>query len=211
MTLYTPQYAQLADLKAYGRIPATTNTDDSSLVYQLARADCAIDHHCGTSFVWALNVNEQARKCWVDRNGWLQVQTHKPIYDPASVSVSTMDVRAGQTTWHALALAQCICMAPVSDGDAPRPQAWQYMAVPTNSSLYPEAWGDILVKHSYESGYKSIPPQLTAIAVRLAWFYYKLREAPMTKIDTLNLGVVEVPVDMPKDIRAELNTWRRPL
>ena len=33
----------------------------------------------------------------------------------------------------------------------------------------------------------------------------------MMKIDTLNLGTVEVPVDMPKDIRGELNTWRRPV
>jgi hypothetical protein len=208
---FTAKYSTLAALKEYGRIQASNIVDDDSLAYQLVRADCAIDHHCGTDFAYLSNVAEQARKCWVDRNGWLQVQTHKPIYDPTTISVSVMDVRHGATAWTALTLTQCLCMAPVNDGDAPRAQAWQFAAYPANVSLVPEAWGDIYVQTSYQSGYPTIPPQLTAVATRLAWFYYKLREAPMMKIDTLNLGTVEIPVEMPQDVRSELNTWRRPL
>ena len=217
-------YATIDDLKEYGRVQAPVgavmsggvgfgidvNTDDALLEQQLVRAVCAIDHFCGTTFAHLTNVDELARKCWVDGNGWLQVQTHKPIYDPAGITVSIMDVKAGAIDWTALTLKQCICMAPVNDGDAPRAQAWHYAAA-ASVPLRPALWGDILVRTSYPSGYPTIPGSLRAITVRLAWFYYKLREAPMVKIETLGMGTVEVPQEMPKDVKGELMTWRRPM
>ena len=212
--VYTPKYATLAALIDYGRIAlpgqTTPSIDNDILTYQLARADCAIDHHCGTDFQHLHNVLEMARSVWVDRNGWLQAQVHKPITTTTGLSVQTMNLASGERAWTTPSFAECICIADVSDGDAPRAQAWNFMALPV-TYMPPTSNGSILAKVSYESGYTTIPPQLTSIAVRLAWFYYKLREAPMMKIDTLNLGTVEVPVDMPKDIRGELNTWRRPV
>jgi hypothetical protein len=212
--VYTPKYGTLAALKSYGRISqpgqADISTDDSILLYQLARADCAIDHYCGTDFAHQTNTLEMARNVWVDRNGWIQCQVHKPIVTASTIAMQIMMVANGATTWTPLTLSQCICISDISNGDAPRPQAWTFMAYP-NIKIAPTTFGNILAQVTYTSGYSTIPAQLTAINVRLAWFYYKLREAPMMKIDTLNLGVVEIPVDMPKDIRGELSTWRRPI
>lgn len=197
-------YATLADLKQYGQIPVTATADDSTLQYALDRAQMEIDGYCGTGFDRQSYVYTDTLNSWVNTLGDLSfIVSERPIYQITSVKYR--DLLASKT-WNVLQYSSDDVLTPAL-GTPPSAGAWRGRILST--LIGPRASGQIIVKVSYTGGYAVIPDALIAIQLRLAWWIYKLREAPMGQVATMELGTMEIPLQMPKDIKADLNIWRR--
>jgi hypothetical protein len=124
----------------------------------------------------------------------------------AVTSVQIMDRKAGLQTYQTIADLSGAILPPVSS--PPTPDAWSVMVYP-NLALYGVTKDDLIVKWTYTAGYSVIPNSLKAIGTRLAHFIYKLREAPMGKVVTAELGLMTIPLSIPPDIRADLQGCKR--
>jgi hypothetical protein len=199
------KYTTLDALKAYGQVTATK--DDNVLNEAIYRAEAAIDQKCGSAFDQQTVVDELAHTCWVDGKGWLVMTADERGPVTAVTSISVRDLLNAPTAWQSVSWASTdIILPPIT---APiRPDAWKVRIYPA-TPLWPRATGQIYAKWTYIGGYATIPTSLISIANRLAWWYYKLREAPMGRVVTAELGLMEIPLSVPPDIKADLMLWTR--
>lgn len=203
------RYIQLDELVAYGPVNKTDDNSNKTLQWSIDRAEAQIDEHCGVAFDEADIVDEVPQKAWIDATGWLWIvaAAHGPI--SAVTSVKVRDLLGAPATWSTLSFdpVNDVLLYPVTT--PPKPQNYVVRLTPTNPTYGARSTDQILVKWSYTGGYPAIPEALKAIALRLAWWNYKLREAPLGRVVDANLRLMEVPMSIPPDIRADLNSWRR--
>jgi hypothetical protein len=210
------KYTTLQSFKQYARVVGTT--DDADLIDAVARAEEAIDCHCGTHFEWSTNAGERVRRVWVNEQGYITMQLRRPAVHLTALTI--LDTK-GQATWQPLTLkaigplGELALIDPeVANGDPPIADSYIVRCYSSSPILAPAATGRYWALANYTSGYlvdntHSFPVAVRNVTNRLGYFYYKLREAPMVKAIAGTLGTIELPLDCPPDVRATLNGWRR--
>lgn len=202
------KYISLTDLKAYGSVDVTFTDDDTTLNQSISRAEMEVDAYCGQGFDEQTFTLTPVRQPFVDAYGWLWLSA---IERAPVTAVTAVQIRALASTvspWQTLSWGTDDIIMPLVTAP-PDPNSGKVRIYPTNPRLTPFSTGMLLAKWSYKGGYNSIPDSLKGIVTRLAWWVYKLREAPLGRVATMELGIMEIPLSMPKDIIADLNLWRR--
>lgn len=212
------RYITLSDLKLYGlgaiadpNNPTVYNSavqgtpDDSVLSQCIQRAEMEFDRIAGIAFDKITSSTVQAFLPFVDGNGWLTMfaREHAPVTSVTSVSLFDMQ---GNKTWTAVTFDSDKIIYPVNDGYA-HPDCAQVKLYPA-TAMMPRGTGQIMVKWTYVGGFTTIPQSLKAIVVRLAWWLYKIREAPLTQITMPQLGVMQIPMKIPPDVYADILLWQ---
>ena len=212
------RYVSLDELKAYGlgtiadpNNPTIYNNavqgspDDSTLRQCIQRAEMEVDRHCGTRFDEATLADVQGFLPFVDGNGWLHVFARErcPVTAVTAVSIRDLVTRAA---WTPITLNGDDVILPFGD-DSVHPDSTHVQIFPV-PNLPARSTGQILARWSYTGGFATIPDSLKGIVCRLAWWIYKLREAPMAQVMMPNLGIMQVPIRIPPDIAADIELWK---
>lgn len=202
-------YISMQDLKNYGLNgdPAAT-PDDGMLAQAIQWAEQKWNAYCGVHFDSATVTGTQAFSPFVDNRGWLHLFARERGPVTAVSSVQVRNLQMGDPGYTTLTLAADDIILP-GISDPPRPDSWHVILLP--APLMPiTSTGMLLVKWTYTGGYVTIPESLKSIISRLAWWHYKLREAPLGRVVTGagGLGMMEIPLDMPADILADAKLWR---
>ena len=204
------KYISLNDLKAYFTSNHVVgNTDDAFMTQAIFRAEAQWEMLTGSAFDLATETLVEPSNCWVDGNGWLWLYALErgPVK-----AVTAIEYRvAGQTGWTPLSwVTDDILLPPTKI--PPDPRSWRVRVnVPKMASI---PTGDLLIKWTYTGGYGTIatsdvPKSLVAIICRLAYWDYMLREAPINKIVTAELGLMQIPLAVLPDVKADANLWMR--
>lgn len=220
------KYVTLTTLKQYGigttvdplnttvYNGAVAGTPDDAILSQcIYRAEMEFDRLAGTGYdqqTYAANVN--AFLPFIDGAGWLHLFARERGPITAVSSVQIFDIVGGgpwQTiTWTAV---DGIIMPPFESGvnGYPHPDSWHVMINPSPAQP-PRATGQILARWQYTGGFApgSIPLGLQGTICRLAWWILKLREAPIYRIATTELGIMQVPIKIPPDIEQDIRLWQ---
>lgn len=204
------KYVDINVFKAYGPVPPGVTNDDVNLQSALERAEAEIDLYCGTGYDQQVYANTLPLKAWVDSMGWLWLVARERGPVTSVTNIQTRNIASGATAWQTLNFGADIFypgngVAP----NPPTPDSWLVRVYSASPVLFPSTYDSLMVKWSYTGGYTTIPASLQGIVLRLAWWIYKLREAPLGRVVTAELGLMEVPLSIPPDIRADLNMWRR--
>lgn len=212
------KYITLDELKLYGlgaiadpNNPTIYNSavqgtpDDSILTQCIHRAEMEFDRIAGIAFNQATSTSVQGFLPFVDGNGWLTwfAREHAPVTSVTSVYVFD---KQGTKTWTQVTFDADKIIYPVNDGYA-HPDCAQVMLYPS-TAMAPCGTGRILLKWTYVGGFATIPASLKAVVSRLAWWCYKLREAPMYQTVLPQLGIMQIPLRIPPDIDADLRLWQ---
>jgi hypothetical protein len=202
-------YISLNDLKAYGLDNDTATTpDDAFLSQAIAWAEQKWNALCGCHFDEDEEANVQAFSPFVDGRGWLHLFARERIPVTAVAAVTVRDLTAASLAYKTLTLtADNIILPPFTD--PPRPDSAHVILLPA-PALPPLSTGQLQVKWTYTGGYDTIPDSLISIIARLAWWHYKLREAPLGRVVTGagGLGLMEIPLAIPADIQADAKLWQ---
>ena len=205
MTTGDGRYCALADLKRHGQV--TTTNDDTEIAFHINWAESTFDRECASAFDTGSVTDESPMSAVVDRYGWLRITsaTRGPVRSVASVKYRKPLDRAWSTlSWDA---TNNIILPSDPTSYPPRADSWSVRIMP-DQTLAPFSTGYIW-KWSYTAGYVTIPPVLNEIIQNLAWWHYKMREAPLGKIINPMLGQVEVPLSIPPVIKLEITRWKR--
>lgn len=221
------RYVTMAQVQEYADSvasqAATWNaTALSVLASAIQRAEASIDGFCGSAFDDDVVLSEVPSKAWLDWQGWIHIFGNQrgPITKVTAVKYRMRDAGAWSTlTWNS---PDDIILPNLKV--PPSPNSWEVQIYP-GAPMMPGALvdyasggftvpggispSDIMFRWDYEGGYFPIPDALAAIACRLTFFYYKLREAPMARILSAELGVMEFPLNIPPDLKQDLSIWRR--
>ena len=211
---YAPKYTSLAALQTYMRayvLPGQSEIagDTDALYEAIARAEEAMDCEIASHLEYRTNTLEMAEVAFIDTNGWLHLQLRHPVIAVTDVQLMSRDW--GDTSWTDIAIANCfVGRSPTLYPDDP-PNLRSYFVELNSSSttLDPTSTGGLRVQATYTSGYAVIPNAVTALANRYAYWLYQLREMPMGKVADLANHQITVPLDMPRDVKATLRSWRR--
>jgi hypothetical protein len=205
MTLY---YIQTSDMIQWG----TVQSGSSSIDYNLLTDDCGwaeqmfheLNGH--TDFYSGSPANEEPRNSWVDRYGWIDLHSGSlaPVTSVQSVQYMIPGVN---NTWQNLSWDPLNGIFLPPQGAPPNPRAWVVQIIPSNVNLGQAATGDIRFRWSYTGGYQTTPASLKITLLRLGWWKYKLREAPLGKIASPPFGITEVIPGLPKDVVVDLGVW----
>lgn len=213
------KYISLVELKLYGlgaiadpNNPTVYNKsvqglpDDSVLSDCIARAEMEFDRISGIQFDEVTSTNVQGFLPYVNGNGWLNIfaREHAPITAVSAISI--LDMRSSSGLWTSMAFDSDYLILPLNDGYA-HPDSARVQVRPTNS-MNACGTGEILVKWTYTGGFSTIPQSLKAVVERLAWWVYKIREAPMYQIAMPQMGIMQIPLRIPPDIDADLRLWQ---
>lgn len=204
----TPRYTDIGTFKQYVQPPITSAQDDVAINQAILRAESEIDLYCGTSFNQQTITQEVPRTAWVDGKGmlWVISSVVGPITQVNTLQVK--DMLAAPTTWQTISFDPVNGIIYPNLTSPPKPTSWTVIIQPT-PPLWPRAAGDMYVRWGYTGGYATIPTSLQGIATRLAFWIYKMREAPVSKVVTAELGLMSIPLSIPPDIKADLFLWRR--
>ena len=205
------KYITLQDLKNYGQaLDPTLTNDDVVLQSAIERAEMEFDGHCGQGFDEQTLTLTAARQPFVDAYGWLWLTAIERVPVTSVIKVQVRDILASASVWTDITYGVDDVILPLATVP-PDPNAGKVRILSNNPRLAPHATGSILVRWSYKGGYSVIPESLKAMILRLSWWIYKLREAPLGRVATLELGIMEIPLSMPKDILFDMNLWKRGL
>jgi hypothetical protein len=211
------RYASLADLKAYGRVESAA--EDDLLQMALERAEDLIHAATGSRFYLATWENVQPFAVRATRYGWLELIAREGAPVRAVLSVQ---VRSPGGGWTEIPVVDPILPSP--DIAPPKKNAWSVRIPFDGVRAFPSwAWGwtwppvgDFVFdpgewawRWTYQAGYDIIPTSLRLLTLRLAWWIYKQREAPMERVSMLDVRVVTLPLKLPPDLDSELKAWRR--
>lgn len=200
------KYLSVAELLTYGRAGAAKPEEEQVLAQAIARAEAWFEGVVGGTYLYTSWVAVAPAKAMIDRMGVLHLLAGEgaPIR-----SIESVEVRfPGESSWRVVPLGD-ISLAPIIPGK-PSPGWW--LARVRGTKFLPAAPGEFEARWSYTSGFQAseIPEALKSLIARLAWWIYKLREAPMGKVVTAELGLMEIPLEAPPDIKSDLGLWRRP-
>jgi hypothetical protein len=91
----------------------------------------------------------------------------------------------------------------------PSPNAWTVTIYPSNVAIPRVDADGIWVRLSYIGGYATVPPALKMLLLRLAWWKFKLREAPLGRVAMPPFGITEIIPALPADIATDIGLWTR--
>jgi len=205
------RYITLAELKGWGLDidPTSVLANDAEMETAIARAEAEWDVMCSCRFDQQTFALVAPFVALVDGNGWLKLTAYEAGPVTAVTAVKVMQVGFGETTWKDVSWDATNGILLPINSTPPKPTSWDVMIKPS-SSLYPCGPGNLYGKWSYTGGYAVIPPALKAIICRLAWWIWKLtREAPLGIVKSPQLGLVDIPLSMPPDIKADALLWSR--
>jgi len=211
---YAPKYTSLVALQAYMRafVPPGQSElagDTDALYEAIERAEEAMDCEYASHLEYRTNTLENAEIAFVDANGWLHLQMLHPVL--AVSAVQYMDRDAGDVAWTPLVLQNVFPgrSPALYPNDPPTARSYLLEVSSTSPTMSPTPTGGLMVQVTYTSGYQTIPGAVTAVANRYAAWIYQLREMPMGKVADLENHQITVPLDMPRDVKATLRSWRR--
>lgn len=199
-------FCTTSDLKNYGSIVSTDIQDDAILQDAIDRAQADIDGLCGKSFLATTVTDEIAQRAYTDRAGILYVEAFAAC--PVR-SVSALSWYGPYRTWTVLNLAATDVFLP--PGHVPpslRDNQVRFMGRDGTAPYANLSSDKLIIKWTYAGGYATVPPALKQICTRLAWWHYELRKAPLGQVAYPQLGMIEIPDDIPRDILLSLNSWK---
>ena len=198
------KYITLLQFKAYLRDQQAFQTDtDTELTWAVGRAEEAIDCFCGTQFQAQNLTHEQPRAVWVNSYGGLVCQMHYPI--TAVTAIDIMDRYTGHTDWQTTVIKEAFVETLA---DSPIMANYRFEAILSSPGIGARPTGAIRARVTYTAGYSTIPQSLAGITARAAHFYYLQRDAPNVTTVSAELGVMQVPLDLPPDVTSALMSWR---
>ncbi len=208
------KYTTLSVLEDYMRaqVPpgqSEVTNDTPAMVQAIELAEESIDCEIASHLEFRNNTLETAEIAFIDMQGWLHMQMLHPVIDVSAVQI--MDRDAGYTTWQTLTLTNVFpgrspLLYPT---DPPTLRSYQLDVWSSSPILSARSTGGLIAQVTYTSGYATIPTAVTAVANRYAYWVYQLREMPMGKVANLANQTITVPLDMPRDVKATLRSWRR--
>ena len=188
--------------------PSSPLPNDDEMSMAIARAETIWDSLAGSRFDQQSYTLVQPLTVFVDGNNWLHLTAYESGPVTAVSAIQVMNTGAGESTWRVLNLpASTILLPPVTT--PPKPSAWEVRLRPA-PSLSSAATGMIEALWTYTAGYATIPPALKAEICRLTVWVWKLtREAPLGIVKNPMLGLVDIPLSVPPDIKADALLWSR--
>ena len=197
------KYCTVAALKTYGDVPNLAVGMDQIYSDAILRAEATFERQCGSQFNQQTTGMVEPWNVFVDGAGWMWLNAMEvgPITAVGTVQYRILD----SSGWKTLAWGADDIILPNAT-TAPPVAGWTARIY--NNTLPSLATGQLLARWSYTGGYATTPQALTSIIERLAWWMIKLREAPVGTVRN-ELGTLEVPVDMPKDILRDCMLWAR--
>lgn len=204
-------YVTAAQVKAYGSTQGVNNASDDAAINQaIARAESAFDAIVGAGYDQQTYANVSPLSSFIDSNGWLWIKARErgPVTAVTAISIRYLSMSGLWTpiTWDATNNIFLPTLDTVPK--TPYPDWWQVRVLPSTNLMTIDT-RNLAVRWSYTGGFATIPDAIQGIVTRLAWWFYELRNAPLGKVLTLELGVQTVPTSMPPDIRADIESWMR--
>ena len=212
MGQYDGKYVTLADVNGWmlDINPNSPLPNDAEMGQSIDRAEGEWDTMTGgVDFTQQTYTLVQPFTVIVDGNGWLKLTSEQGAPVTAVAAVQVMNIGAGEKTWKPITWdpVNGILLPPVTS--PPRPSAWDVLINP-NPSLSSAATGQLYARWTYTAGYATIPKKLKAEISRLAVWIWKLtHEAPLGIVKNPMLGLVDIPLSIPPDIRADAFLWAR--
>lgn len=202
------KYSNLPLLKSHGQV--TVSTEDNIIQSCLDWAELEFERLCGSQFDQANVVGEIPSRGWMTRDGTINLIALERGPITAVSSIEYRVLRSG-TVWNTIAWGNDDLILPPSHSP-PHPRAWMVTIFPNNLSVGALASGaadDVLFRWSYTGGYAVIPDGLPEIINRMAWWKYKLREAPLGKVSSPPFGISEIIPSLPADIKTDIMLWSK--
>jgi hypothetical protein len=186
-------YCTLSDVKTY--IGTAQTTDDTLISNLIPRASARIDAFCQRTFI------ARTETRYFDATA--DVQDRTLLVDDDLLAVTTLTNGDGTVLTASdyillpsNATPKYGIMLKSSSG-----HSWTYTTDPENAISIAGSWG-------YKTG--TVPPDdIKHAATRLTDWFYKQRSAPFETTGLPELGQIVVPSDMPPDISALLDPYRR--
>lgn len=213
------KYCTLAQLQQYGlgtrTNPAnptvfnqgvTGTPDDALLSDAIFRAEANFEMKCGTGFDQVVYTMTQAFIPFIDRNGWVHLFARERGPVTAVSALQLRNVSIGGA-WQTVTWGVDDIILPPFETTHPNPESWHVRIFPAQAQTNVST-GQLLARWSYTGGYATIPDSLTNLIARFAWWIYKLREAPVEKVVNMPLGTMTVPLNVPPDIKADIEVWK---
>ena len=209
------KYVTLADANAYGIVPATSASTTGSSILQddLNWAEGEFERIAGSQFDQQTETNVQPINGWVNRFGdmTLMAAERGPVTAVTALSFRVPGSSSPYNTWQAVTwdATNGIILPGGSNVSPPRPNAWRVTITPANFTLSAIPADDVLFQWTYTGGYANTPPPLKTLLLRMAWWKFKLREAPLGKIALPPMGMTEVIPSLPADLAMDCTLWQR--
>jgi len=205
------RYLTLAELKGWGLDidPSTNLPNDSEMGKAIARAEAQWEQLCGCRFDQQTYILVAPSIVFVDSNGWMRLTALEGGPVTAVTAVKTMNVFFGESVWTDITWDATNGILLPAATTPPRPNSWDVLIKPT-PPLMCASVGQLYAKWTYTAGYVTTPDALKAHIARLAWWVWKLtREAPLGIVKNPLLGLVDIPLSIPPDIKADSIFWSR--
>ncbi len=206
---YFTQYCTLQNVKDYPGAPITDAGSDLELARIVDAIKNSIDSTCRWSFNDESRTDEEIGypAVKVDNDGYLQIRVEKcPVTSVTSVAYRFKPSESWTTVD-----ASLVEFYPTPT-TVPYPRANSNL-VKCYVNLYSQrAYGSKpRVKITYRGGFQLTdpPPALQQLAVRLAWWRFKQKDAPFEKTAVPALGQIIIPAALPNDVRMDLEQWSR--
>ncbi len=204
---YDGKYVNLATFKQHGQVHVST--EDDVLASHLQWAESTFERYCACQFNAATETNERPAAYSVTADGWLRLFPARRAPVTAVTSIQYR-VLADGSPWKSLSWVADDLILPTSDAP-PGPDGWGVLVNANNAFLYATSMDHLLVRWTYTAGYATTPEALEEAIEHLAWWKYKLREAPLGKVVNPMMGTIDIPLAMPEDVKAELYLWQKKL
>lgn len=199
-------YITIEDLVAYSPVTISNPTADLALGDAVSWAEGMFISLTGSHFDQQTHTNVQPQRAFFSRMGELVLiaRERAPVTAVSAVSVRIPNTLGWTTlSWN----TDDILLPPIYD--PPDPNAWRVTIFPNNILMQRVAADNLWVKWTYTGGYSPIPPSLHTVLLRMAWWKYKLREAPLGRINSEMFGTREIIQALPNDVRMDLLRWSR--
>lgn len=191
-------YTTAALLKTY--LGVTGSGDDTLLTALIARAQSAIDHYTGRTFEasadttrkFTVGVDTDGRMLYFDED-CAAITTVKTNADDGSggttiASTEYVTHPRNRTPYHAIDLLSSSS------------NSWTY-------TTDPEAGITVAGKWAYST---TAPDDIVHACIRLAGYYYRQKDAGVFDTTAIpDMGVIQVPQGIPRDVQLILNPYRK--
>lgn len=176
-------YVDLADLKAYLRIPADDETDDVELAAAIATACSEIDHLCSQSFDVATPGPPEDRGAWYDTPEWDETERAYVVQVPALTGpgVGGLEVFAWNETEQGYTTPVALAGDPYRPRNGtPSPRPWTALVL---GSGYPDGQA-VLIQAFF--GWAEVPAAVKTAVMIQASRIFKRRDSLFGMVNTLD-------------------------
>jgi hypothetical protein len=188
-------YTSVADLKAY--LGITEADDDSLLAAAISAAQTAIDGYCHRTFEASADSTRYFDYSSENIDGnWLYLDDEIASITTVTNGDSTEVTSSQYTTW-------------------PRNETpYTRIRILSNSGItwtYTDEWMDAISVTGKWAYSTTAPNTVVQACLRLASFYFRAKDSPLTDVTAIEAGTVIRTPGIPQDVRALLdNGYRKP-